>query len=199
MSGKIKSKDMKVNWSAIHAQPYMYLFCCAVCCSIYIILYICCRAVCCRRLLAACLCKSSPSTRTHRRSSALRHDSPNVRTSYTPVLPCRAARAILHVYLMCMCRSAGAEDVGQWILSSAQLSSPAQVHPGKVGTEVKRSYVLVGCITFIKSMCSGSNAVWMCVCYECGGCVHDSISANHRLWENSKHVAKQLDKIGQTL
>ena len=30
MSGKIKSKDMKVNWSATHVP--LYIFCCAVCC-----------------------------------------------------------------------------------------------------------------------------------------------------------------------
>ena len=75
------------------------------------------------------------------------------------------------IAVLCACRSAGAEDVGVRVHSSSQCPATAQMYTGQVRTQH------VWCTCSLVSMC-----VCVCVLY--------------RLWENSKHVARQLDKIG---
>ena len=141
MDGKIKSKDMKVNWSVVPTTtvPTTCLN------SLHY-------TVSCRLLWDVCQCRSSLSIRTLRKYSALPHDSPNVspHTLFLSLCVCvfgwrvcvwwvgggggsfSSSFIASMLYIRFSCRSAGAKDAGWRVQSSVELCSPPQVYPGQV-------------------------------------------------------------------
>ena len=71
------------------------------------------------------------------------------------------------LYIRFSCRSAGAKDAGWRVQSSVELCSSPQVYPGQVPIH--------------HNVDSHTHKLYVHI----------------RLWENSKHVARQLEKIGE--